>query len=282
MYTRLLWVLGAFLVLTASLCLAGEDTGLPDTVRVGCPIRLKTEPDSISVPIYLWNDEALGGLTLGLRITPEYLVFSSWSVTTGDIPPIKQSNFGVTYNADSNTILLGWIDLTGTNNVAATTTTQGRRLVTLYFRCSPGIHITGARIDSTYIPPAAPFILAGKSGGFKPQFVECVQFIDAVDENSDFASPLVSPALLQNSPNPFNSATAIAFDLPRPSWVRLDIMNILGENVATLVRATMMRGHHETTWEGTDDNGRSMPSGVYFYRLRAGDQVQTKKMLLLK
>lgn len=282
MSSKLLLVILATIALAALPCQAGQDPGVADTVRVGCPLRLMFEPDSMVVPIYLWNDEPLSGLTLGFRIVPSSFRLSSWKVTDTDIPPITQANLIVSYNAESSTVLLGWIDLYGANPVAATTTSIGRRLVTLYLRCSPSSYPSVFRIDSTFVPPAGSFILAGTGPGFTPRFVDCEFIIDGVDEGPASGSAPTVPTLKQNSPNPFNSSTAIIFDVPRPANVQLDIISVLGENVTTLIEGAMSRGQHQIVWDGKDRFGNAQPSGVYFYRLTVGTLVQTKKMVLLK
>ena len=263
-------------------CQGGQDPEVADTVRVECPLILAFEPDSMAVPIYLWNDEPLSGFTLGFRIIPKDFRLSSWKVTNTDIPPITQANLSVTYDTDSSTVQLGWIDLFGANPVAATTTSKGRRLVTLYLRCSPSSPASIFRIDSTFFPPAGQFILVRTGPGFIPQFVHCELAVDAVDEGSAAESSPTVPALKQNSPNPFNASTEITFDVPRPSSVQLHIINVLGEKVTTLIEGAMSRGQHEIVWDGKDGFGNTQPSGVYFYRLTVGTLVQTKKMVLLK
>ncbi|PWB74269.1 hypothetical protein C3F09_04115 [candidate division GN15 bacterium] len=88
--------------------------------------------------------------------------------------------------------------------------------------------------------------------------------------------------LAQNFPNPFNPSTAINFTLPSAMPVSLEIYNVLGQRVKTLVDATMAAGSHVAQWDGTDQYGGAVSTGVYFYRLVAGDQTATKKMMLLK
>ena len=83
--------------------------------------------------------------------------------------------------------------------------------------------------------------------------------------------------LFQNYPNPFNSSTTILYDLPEKAKVTLKIYNILGQQLVTLVNEVKDPGAYRTIW-----NARGMASGVYFYRLRAGGFVDTKKILLLK
>jgi len=89
-------------------------------------------------------------------------------------------------------------------------------------------------------------------------------------------------ALSQNYPNPFNPMTGIEYALPRASHVELTILNQLGQTVATLVEGVRSAGRYTVYWDGRDDSGGRVASGVYLYRLRAGEFVQTKTMLLLK
>jgi M6 family metalloprotease-like protein len=83
--------------------------------------------------------------------------------------------------------------------------------------------------------------------------------------------------LYSNYPNPFNPTTWISFSLPRESRVKLEIYNVLGEKVETLLNEDLPAGYRKVEWDAG-----SLPSGIYFYRLTAGDGTQTKKMLLLK
>jgi hypothetical protein len=89
-------------------------------------------------------------------------------------------------------------------------------------------------------------------------------------------------ALDQNYPNPFNPDTQIGLALPSDSHVRLNIFNVLGQHVRTLVDGDMPAGYHTVTWDGNDSDGSSVASGVYFYRITAEDFSSSKKMMLLK
>ena len=88
--------------------------------------------------------------------------------------------------------------------------------------------------------------------------------------------------LRQNIPNPFNPQTRISYELPSRVSVTLTVYDVDGRLVKTLVSETKNPGTYTTTWEGKNDNGDPVASGVYFYRLRAGSYVQTKKMVFLK
>jgi choice-of-anchor B domain-containing protein len=89
-------------------------------------------------------------------------------------------------------------------------------------------------------------------------------------------------ALHANTPNPSRSSTTISFDLPRASDARLTIVSPEGRIVATLVDAAVPPGAHRAIWDGRGSDGRAVASGVYFYRLEAGGEVQTRRMLLVK
>jgi len=86
----------------------------------------------------------------------------------------------------------------------------------------------------------------------------------------------------QNYPNPFNPETSIEFALPEAGKVELDIYNVLGQKVNALVDEQLPAGYHTVVWDGTDNRGIKVASGVYFYRLSAGKFNAYRKMLLVK
>ncbi len=88
--------------------------------------------------------------------------------------------------------------------------------------------------------------------------------------------------LYPNYPNPFNPSTTIKYYLPKNEKVELKIFNILGQEVKTLVHSIQKNGEQKITWNGTNDRGQTVSSGVYVYRLKAGSSVLTKKMILLR
>lgn len=88
--------------------------------------------------------------------------------------------------------------------------------------------------------------------------------------------------LAQNYPNPFNPTTEIAFAIPNPADVKLEIYNVLGQKVRTLVNERKTTGRYQMIWDGRNNSGVIVASGVYFYRLSAGTFVKSRKMILLK
>jgi len=88
--------------------------------------------------------------------------------------------------------------------------------------------------------------------------------------------------LYQNYPNPFNPATTIRCDLPKPARVRIAIYNVLGQEVATALSEMRKAGYRRIMWDGRDSYGRRVSSGMYIYRITAGDYVMSKKMVLIR
>jgi len=126
-------------------------------------------------------------------------------------------------------------------------------------------------------------------------------------ENSDFSSPswnvefeelfsleppvtVVGPldqvpsaySLKQNYPNPFNPVTSISYDIPEAATVTLRVYDLLGRDVRTLVNQQQAPGSYIAIWNGTDNSGAEIATGVYIYRLEAGQFISAKKMILLK
>ena len=110
------------------------------------------------------------------------------------------------------------------------------------------------------------------------------------DESGYFALPLASlggPALPQgfalghNYPNPFNPSTLIPYQLPTATHVRLDVFNVLGQHVATLVDAERQAGFHAAKWDATDAAGQAMAAGVYLYQLTVSGGQKTQRMVLI-
>lgn len=89
-------------------------------------------------------------------------------------------------------------------------------------------------------------------------------------------------ALLQNYPNPFNPQTTIRYRLPHAGHVRLTVFNLAGQMVAELVNGSEPAGEHAVVWDGRDEHGRRVASGLYFYKLESGELNATRKMVLVQ
>ncbi|MFC1481376.1 T9SS type A sorting domain-containing protein [Candidatus Neomarinimicrobiota bacterium] len=106
-------------------------------------------------------------------------------------------------------------------------------------------------------------------------WVTTVSIVDAPNTPAAFS-------LRQNYPNPFNPTTRIVYSVEVSGLVTMNIYNILGQRVRTLVNEVQNIGPHSMIWDGLDDHGRLVAGGVYIYRLQAGSTVETRKMVLLK
>ena len=120
---------------------------------------------------------------------------------------------------------------------------------------------------SPYDPDLSPWITWET-----PELVEGATSID--DAETDIAPP----GLPQNYPNPFRAATTITYTVERPAHVELTIYNALGQRVNTVADGVKSRGTYSVRWDGKDDAGTALPSGMYFYTIRVGERQSTKVM----
>ena len=88
--------------------------------------------------------------------------------------------------------------------------------------------------------------------------------------------------LYHNHPNPFNPITSLRYDLPEQAQVTLTLYDLIGREVTQLVNTTQEAGYRSVQWDATDKTGKPVSAGVYLYQIRAGEFVQTRKMVLLK
>lgn len=101
---------------------------------------------------------------------------------------------------------------------------------------------------------------------------------DLIDE----LTPITATALTGNYPNPFNPSTTISLALKDPATLVLNIYNVKGQLVRNLMDAPMPEGYHKLLWDGKDNNGFAVGSGIYYYRMQAGKYQSTRKMLLME
>jgi hypothetical protein len=134
--------------------------------------------------------------------------------------------------------------------------------------------------NSGLAPGSCGFVLGCNSGGIlfaatETGIYRTIESTTGVDENeavipSEFA-------LYQNYPNPFNPSTKIQYQIPKSGIVTIKVYNLLGSEVATLVKEEKAAGNHEVTFDASE-----LTSGVYFYSLQSGNFIDTKKMILIK
>jgi len=143
---------------------------------------------------------------------------------------------------------------------------------------------------NSFRPVSSAVTPAFGGGGASPDVVEArgswlyrwrLDVATAIADEPNTFVP-VSVVLHPSRPNPFNGSTTIRYTLSAPAVTVLTIHNILGQRVATLIDGPQPAGGHSLVWDATDDRGRSLATGVYYCRLQAGSEVQTRSMLLLK
>ena len=121
-------------------------------------------------------------------------------------------------------------------------------------------------------------------GTYMGDLTSCAQVecdTDVRDETSGREKPSEF-TLLQNSPNPFNQTTKIEFTLAKSGFVSLIIYDLLGRKVRTLASEHLPTGYKSVLWDGKNDSGEDVASGIYFYQLRVRDFSETKTLVLLK
>lgn len=103
-----------------------------------------------------------------------------------------------------------------------------------------------------------------------------------ITDNDDEVAPVLTTVLQGNHPNPFNPTTTIRYSVKEAAPVSIEIYNLRGQRVKRLVNEIKAAGQHNAVWNGTDDAGRVVSSGVYFYKMNTGKYNATKKMIMIK
>jgi hypothetical protein len=137
---------------------------------------------------------------------------------------------------------------------------------------APSGHLTFVRYDApTYTPRH-----------FLPTWDSLYTGVKWIEGSTEEENKPTAFLLSQNYPNPFNPVTNFKLSLPKASHVKMEIFNIVGQRVRTLLDEDMRAGVFVVDWDGKDDKGVSVSSGVYFYRVVAGNFSDIKKMVLLR
>lgn len=284
---RLSWIIVlAFLLL--SINASAQDPGEPDTVFIQSDIYIDYNPGEwtyVYVDIDFVTDDYVGFVNIPLTwissddlIWPDDVIwletFLEWDETYDSILVEEQL-----------IRIIAWYDVTGDSNPPIHTFGERVNFIDLRFVISPDAEEQYVLIDTTFDPRNGSLIFGDTLGLFEytPIFYAGGFTYGEptwVDE-SDLPIPK-SYNLYQNYPNPFNANTNIKFTLPKAGHITIDVFNILGQKVNGLVSEHRGAGYHTISWDGTTRDGVEAPSGIYFYRLRASNYVQTKKMFLMR
>jgi hypothetical protein len=270
----------------------------------------------IDLPYQLWfsleNDDPLGGMSLGFRIfsvdgvTWQYQAqtggwgeggqdagFAAVTIVTGsrmdpvgdvfDMTDLLVTEKDVDGMLD-DTVLFGGVSLFG--SLPAGTSEP---MMALHF-IAGGVafgEVKNLCFDSSFVPPAGTWAYSSTGGTtYPPDFSGqlCFPVItlnpNDVGDNGD-AIPATF-GISQNYPNPFNPDTKIEYSVARKTHVNISVFNILGQQVSNLVNEEVDAGVYEVIWDGRNDNGSQVASGIYFYKMDTDEYVETRKMVLMR
>jgi len=264
-----------------------QDPGAPDSIIIG-DIAANIGDTLVEVPIYAVTDDSIAYFNLPLASMAPGGGFSIDMVYVVPDPPHLVLWDEIYYDfIDEGDFLrlFGFWDTGGEDNPPLITGYERAHIMNLVFRIEPDTPDQYVMIDTAIDPVGGPlrFGLLDGITGFMPDFVSgTITYGDPTGiENVAEAIPTTF-ALKQNYPNPFNPETIIEFALPEGQTVAIEIYNILGQRVRTLVRGFREAGTHSVAWNGTDDKNDDVPSGIYFYRLTTRTFAQTCKMALIR
>jgi hypothetical protein len=218
--------------------------------------------DIVRIPIDVLGAGPLSGVELHLTFPSEMLSFIGAS---------SASLGGFIVNTEGDLVHLIWESLSNPSDASeAVELFTLSFLATSQFVDSCEIEVSGEIVDIY----GDPYTVAWKSGSI---VLGSATAAGPVDELVPYGYNLST-----NFPNPFNPGTHIGFELPRTSYVTLCVYNLSGQLVKCLADGTFGAGVHEVVWDGCSEAGELVSSGVYFYRLEAGEFLQTRKMVLMK
>jgi hypothetical protein len=270
--------LGLLIILASTPVLAQGDPGAPDSVRVSNAVFAGGQA---VVTVTLTNDEPLSGLQIPLQFSTDLAILDSvvFGARTAGFAGDDIVRWDTDLGGSQRTVMLTVVPL-ASGQVAA-----GSDAIALLYLSVNGTSTSDTSlINTTTLNPAGGLLLGDTSPnpvGFQPAFVGGSVRSPLAIWDDDGTLP-TRFELAQNYPNPFNPETALRLSLPQAGHVTLDIYNLLGQRVITLYDGSAPAGYLELRWNGRDQAGRPVGSGVYFYRMVAGDFQQVRKMVLLK
>ncbi|MFQ5498996.1 MAG: T9SS type A sorting domain-containing protein [Candidatus Zixiibacteriota bacterium] len=288
MKIKLLVAVVALLLVVVPKADAQSDSGIPDTVALMLSLQPDSASNQLNVVVEIWGftDQLVTGVSGGY-----FWDNSKMQVDSATSPANIESAFDLgRFYFDANLIDSSNISqrfLFGASKLFSSGLAgdaSGRRLWgTYYFTLTNWTTLDSITIDTVEWNTGSKLKLATSgSTGHVPYFTGKIAIKDALDVVALGDNLPTTFALDQNYPNPFNPTTQINFDVPARSHVTLDVFNVLGQRVISLVNEDLAASSYTVDWDGRSEGGEAVASGVYFYRMEAGDFVQTKKMMLLK
>jgi hypothetical protein len=280
----------AFVLLGFGSVSAG-DYGAPDTVWIE---RIQTvNPNTqVILRIYAFNDHKVQAIQIPFTFpdTTSDMDISLDSISWGTRASSAIKNDEVSYWKDSMQVvdknrLVVWAIWSGTYlNSVTRAQALATPLVKIYFRTGPSwaspnyvpVDTVTVLLENDPYPPTIVALAFSDSlgGDYMPEFFKGALHVTEIPTPSSLPTVF---ALYQNYPNPFNATTTIEFDNPQKQIVKVEIVNILGQKVETLVEKELEQKRYRIDW-----NTRDLSSGPYFCRIQAGHEIKVMKMTLIK
>jgi hypothetical protein len=271
----------SLIVLCFAIVASADDPGQVDSLILGT-VMVEPGTPSVMLPVYAITDDAIVHFILPLQ----------WESSDDQIHISGAYFFNTllqwdeaidTVDLDQNHIvIMGTADLGGDPNPPLNTGYQRQLVMMLRIVIRSGAEDQFVPIytynDFNWGQPAF-YLDTGED--LLPVIVPGAIYLEHVGIDADVDLP-GEINLAQNYPNPFNAETRISFDLPNSSDISLDVYDVLGRRIRTLTSGKREAGHYSITWNGKDDSGNNVTSGMYFYRLRTAESDLTGKMVLLK
>ena len=262
-----------------------DDPGMADSLIIGfVDVDFNPGQDTyIDVPVYFVTDDSIASVMLPIECTSSDGNISIVSVTWNDV----LENWEDTYNSDDFTWLVGFRDLGDEPDAPLLYTNHARvEALTIEFRIAAAAEeqLVWIRIgEGPYdLPVNLGLVTATDDKDITPVVVPGYIRYGAVGIDDDVAALPTEYAVKQNYPNPFNPETNFEYQLPQAGHVSIEIYNILGQNVRTLLSENKEAGVYTAHWDGANNDGSIVPSGIYFYRVTTGDFSSVKKMIMIK
>jgi hypothetical protein len=275
-------LLGMAMVLSLSLPAVGAVVSGPaDSVIIGSAM-IAPGQNQVAIPVYFVTQNGITFYNLPLKVESPYEV----QIIGADVSEALNGwddNWQGTLANGRESNQLGFCDLGGEDNIALNT--NGRRVEAFKILIQLGENAVSDNIQvSPRIDDRNGAPLFGYADGVTGASPVVVNGTVARGDGGSVESPSLPTAvnLAQNYPNPFNPTTEISYALPDARDVNLSIFNVLGQEIRNLAQGTQEAGYHKVTWDGKNSSGQTVPSGVYFYKLEAGNFAQSMKMIMLK
>ena len=276
-------LLGIFLLVLCLVSMAfADDPGQPDSLIIGLVSAAPYVP-SVMLPVYVVTDDPVVDIVLPFRwesadaqihLAGAYYfnTMLQWDEAEYEVDP-----------ANNHIIIHAQADTGGDTNPALNTGYQRQLAFFLRFVIREAADEQFVPVytysDSEYGQPI--FILEG-GDDLMPMTVTGGLYYQTVGVTDTDPNLPVDFSLAQNYPNPFNMDTNIEFALPERTEASLDIYDVLGRHIRTVISGAFEPGRYTVSWNGVDDSGSTVTSGMYFYRLKTTTADLTGKMVLLK